>query len=132
MNADEQAITTVLTLYRDALSRSDVSGVVALYAPDAVLMAPENPPAVGVDAIRQAYAGMAGSVAIEIQFTIAELRQLTPEWAFARTTSAGTITIQATGAVVPEANQELFLFQKLGGDWKIARYSFSITQPTQP
>ncbi len=29
----------------------------------------------------------------------------------------------------PEANQELFIFRKVGDDWKIARYSFSTTNP---
>jgi len=29
----------------------------------------------------------------------------------------------------PEANQELCVFQKVRGDWKIARYCFSTTNP---
>ncbi len=29
----------------------------------------------------------------------------------------------------PETNQELFILQKLGGDWKIARYCFCTTKP---
>jgi len=29
----------------------------------------------------------------------------------------------------PEANQELFVFQKVDSDWKIARYCFSTTNP---
>ena len=34
-----------------------------------------------------------------------------------------------TGAEGAEANQELFLFQKIGGAWKIARYCFCTTNP---
>jgi hypothetical protein len=52
-----------------------------------------------------------------------------PEWAFARTNSAGTATVHATGAESAEANQELFVMQKVGAAWKIARYCFSSTNP---
>jgi hypothetical protein len=47
----------------------------------------------------------------------------------ARTNSAGRTKINATGAVSPEANQELFLFQKIDGAWEIARYCFCTTNP---
>jgi ketosteroid isomerase-like protein len=53
-----------------------------------------------------------------------------PEWAFARTNSAGTTLDHATGKSSSEANQELFLFSKdRDGSWKIARYGFSSTNP---
>ena len=39
-------------------------------------------------------------------------------------------TIHVTGDKVAEANQELFVLQKMAdGDWKIARYAFSTTNP---
>jgi ketosteroid isomerase-like protein len=70
------------------------------------------------------------AIKVDITFHVAEVVELTGEWAFARTTSTGTITILATGARVPEANQELFLFKKAAdGMWKIARYSFSVMNP---
>jgi hypothetical protein len=55
---------------------------------------------------------------------------MSPEWAFARTNSAGTVLNHASGAVSAEANQELFIFRKdRGGKFKIARYGFSTTNP---
>ena len=43
---------------------------------------------------------------------------------------AGTATVNAAGAKSAEANQELFIFKKdADGAWKIARYSFSTTNP---
>jgi hypothetical protein len=39
------------------------------------------------------------------------------------------VKVHATGESSPESNQELFIFQKLGGAWKIARYCFSTTNP---
>ena len=98
-----------------------------LYAHDGVLMAQESASCVGAAAIRAAYEGMFGAIALSIRFEIAEIRQLAADWAFLRSTSAGTITLKAAGQSVPEGNQELFLFQKVDGTWKIARYSFSTT-----
>ena len=41
-----------------------------------------------------------------------EIEVVADGWAFARTNSAGTTTINATGARVAESNQELFVFQE--------------------
>ena len=131
MATHEEAIAAVLASYQEALSRSDADAVTKLFAADGVLMAQESPSAVGSDAIRQAYGGMFGGIALDIRFQIAEIRPLTPEWAFARIASTGTIEVKATGARVPEANQELFVFQKVDGTWKIARYCFSTTLPAR-
>ncbi len=49
--------------------------------------------------------------------------------AFAVTSSKGTVKIQANGVEVPEANRELFVFEKVNDEWKIARYMFNKTQP---
>jgi uncharacterized protein (TIGR02246 family) len=131
MATDEEAIAAVLANYQDALGRSDADAVAELFTSDGVLMAQESPSAVGIDAVRQAYGALFGAIALDIRFEIAEVRPLAPEWAFARTTSTGTIEVKATGARLPEANQELFIFQKVDGAWKIARYCFSTTLPAR-
>ena len=70
------------------------------------------------------------AIKLNLKFTVAEVVQVAPNWAFARTNSAGTVTVNATGAKSAEANQELFIFKKgTDGAWKIARYSFSTTNP---
>ena len=71
-------------------------------------------------------------IGLDITFHVAEVVELTPEWAFARTTSTGMIKVNATGARIPEANQELFIFKKTESrTWQIARYSFSVINPPQ-
>jgi uncharacterized protein (TIGR02246 family) len=129
MNADEKAIATVLTKYEDALNRSDTAAVMTLYAPDGVFMPQNFPSSVGADAVRKAYEGVFRAITLTVKFAIAEVRQVGADWAFARTNSAGTAEVNATGESSPEANQELFVFQKVGSDWKIARYCFSTTNP---
>ena len=129
MNTDETAIAAVLTRYEAAANASDAAAVAQLYALDGVLMAQESPSCMGAAAIHAAYEGMFGAITLTIRFEIAEIRQLAPDWAFLRSTSSGTITFKAAGQSVPEGNQELFLFQKVDGSWKIARYCFSTTSP---
>ena len=131
MNADEQAIAEVLKQYGEAANRSDADAVAEIYTDDGVLVAQNSPPQVGKAAVQAAYAGMAGAIKLAIAFEIDEIRVLTPEWAFLRSTSTGTIRILAAGIDIPEANQELFVFKKVDSAWKIARYSFSTTLPAQ-
>lgn len=80
----------------------------------------------------KAYKKVFDTITLHVKFTIEEIVQMSPTWAFVRTNSAGTNKINATGAVSVEGNQELFVFKKEGDAWKIARYSFSPTSPPQP
>lgn len=129
MNADEQEVADTLMAYQDALNRSDTEAVMRLCAPDGVFMPQNSPSAIGADAVRRAYDAVFGTITLKVRFTIAEIRQLAPEWVLARTNSAGTVRVHANGAEAPEGNQELFLFQKVGGAWKIARYCVSTANP---
>jgi uncharacterized protein (TIGR02246 family) len=129
MNADEKAIAAVLANYQDALNQSSTDAAMKLYASDGVFMPQNSPSSVGTQAIRKAYDAVFEAIKLSVKFDIAEIHQLAPEFAFARTNSAGTSTVNATGASSAEGNQELFVFQKIGGDWKIARYCFSTTNP---
>ena len=127
MNPNEKAVAAVLAQYQDALNQSDTGAVMRLYASDGVFMPQNSPSGVGADEVRRAYEAVFKAIKLTVQFNVAEIVELAPNWVFARTNSAGTVKVHATGAGGPEANQELFLFQKIGGVWKIARYSFSTT-----
>jgi uncharacterized protein (TIGR02246 family) len=130
MSPTKEAITDVLAKYNDALNASSTDAVMRVYAEEGVFMAPYSPSAVGSEALRKAYDAVFKAITLNVKFTIAEIVDLAPEWAFARTNSAGTTLDHATGTRSVEANQELFIFRKdSGGSWKIARYSFSSTNP---
>jgi uncharacterized protein (TIGR02246 family) len=131
MNANEKAVGEVLAKYQDALNQSDTDAVMKLYAPDGVFMAQNSPSSVGVDEVRRAYDAVFKTIKLTVKFNVAEVVETAPNWVFARTNSAGTVKVHATGAGGPEANQELFLFQKIDGAWKIARYCFSTTNPAR-
>ena len=129
MNADENAVASILKDYENALNSSDTEAALRLYAPDGVFMPQHSRSGVGTAALRQAYDAVFAAIKLTVQFDIAEIRQIAPDWVLARTNSAGRTKNNATRTEGPEANQELFLFQKMGGAWKIARYCFCTTNP---
>lgn len=129
-NSDHTKIRTVLSAYEMALNTSDADAVMKLYADDGVFMPQHSAPNIGKTAVRAAYDGVFKAIKLDIKFSVDEIIQASPEWAFARTRSVGNVTVNATGGKGPEANQELFVFQKRpGGEWKISRYIFSTTNP---
>ena len=128
-DAEKAEIESVLRGYEQVLNASDVGGVVKLYTDDGVFMAQHNPSAVGIQQVEAAYAAVFQAIDLNVEFDIVEIEVIADDWAFARTNSAGTTTINATGDKVAEGNQELFVLQKINGDWKIARYGFSTTNP---
>jgi uncharacterized protein (TIGR02246 family) len=128
--ANETAIRNVMSSYESALNASNTEAAMPLYAEDGVFMAPNNQSAVGKASVRQAYDAVFKAITLKVKFTIVELVVMSTQWAFARTNSTGTQKINATGATSHEANQELFIFKKSDdGEWRIARYSFSTTNP---
>lgn len=123
-------IENVLQTYETALNASDTDTVMTLYAPDGVFMPQHSPSSVGEEAVRSAYERVFQAIRLEVDFEIQEIVQVAPDWAFARTNSAGFVTVTATGERGPEANQELFVFHlDTTGNWRIARYAFSTTNP---
>ena len=133
MNAGEQAVAGVLKKYEDALNRSDTDAAMELYASDGVFMPQHSPSSIGAAAVRTTYDAVFNPITLQVKFDVAEVKQLASDWAFARTNSSGKVKIHATGESGPEANQELFVFQKINDTWKIARYCFSTTnRPHNP
>ena len=93
-------------------------------------MPPYSQSAVEIDAVRKAYDAVFDELKFRVKFNIAELVVMAPNWAYVRTNSAGTTDHHSTGKTTAESNQELFIFKKGDdGKWRIARYSFSPTNP---
>jgi uncharacterized protein (TIGR02246 family) len=130
MTANERAVAETLSAYNQALNSSDTNAVMPLYAQDGVFMPPYSPSAVGLAEVRKAYDAVFAAIQLTVKFQIAEIVEMSPDWVFARTNSAGTTLNHATGGISKEGNQELFIFRKeKDGRFRIARYSFSTTNP---
>jgi uncharacterized protein (TIGR02246 family) len=127
---DEAAIKEVMAAYNAALNGGKTAAVLPLYTDDGVFMPPYSQSAVGIGAVQKAYNAVFDELKFDVAFAIAELFVMAPTWAYVRTNSAGTTEHHSTGKTTAESNQELFIFNKGGdGKWRIARYSFSSTNP---
>ena len=124
---EKAAIEKLLFAYREALNASDVGQVLPLYMPDGVFMPSGAPTSVGLEQVKAAYEFVFSAIQLNIEFYIDEI-VLNGDYAFARTTSKGTTLIHASGKTIPEENRELFVLQKKGSSWKIARYMFNKMQ----
>ena len=115
--------------YETALNASDTAAVMTLYGSNPIFM-PQNAPAmVGRDAVRTAYDQVFKTIKLIVRFTILEVEVL-GDTAWGRTTSAGKTRIVATGKVVDESNNELYVFKREDGGWKMHRYLFAEAIPT--
>jgi len=124
------SIETSMSAYNAALNGGDTAAVLPLYTEGGVFMAPYSQSSVGRDAVKVAYDKVFAELKFNVKCNIAEIVQMAPDWAFVRTNSAGTTLHHSTGKTTSEANQELFILQKeTDGRWRIARYSFSPTNP---
>lgn len=122
--AERSAIERLLYAYRDALNASDVSKVLPLYTDDGIFMPSNAPSAIGQEQVKASYEFVFKTIQLSIEFYIDEV-VVNGDYAFARTTSRGTTLIHASGQTVAEENRELFVLQKVNGQWKIARYMFN-------
>jgi ketosteroid isomerase-like protein len=130
MTANEKAVAEALGAYNVALNSANTDAVMPLYMDDGVFMPPYSPSAIGSAAVRKAYDSVFAAIRLTVKFNIAEIVEMSPDWVFARTNSAGTTLNHATGKTSAEGNQELFIFRRdRDGKFKIARYSFSTTNP---
>jgi uncharacterized protein (TIGR02246 family) len=129
---DKAAISQTLQRYEQALSRSDSAAIVALYTDDGVLLAPDAPAAVGSAALKSAYDATFKAIALNLSFTIDEIRSLGPRSALLRSRSKGTLKVQGNDQPAASvAFKELFVLHRdAQGQWKFADYSFS-TAPVE-
>ena len=127
---EKQRIEKLLQEYQKALNTSDAKLAQSIYTKDGVFMPTEAPSGIGSEGIRKSYEFVFSQIQLNIEFFIEEI-VVEGNMAFAVTSSKGTVTIRANGVEVPEANRELFVFEKVDGQWKIARYMFNKTEPAK-
>jgi len=121
-------IEQLLSVYKKSLNTSDAKLAQSLYTKDGIFMPTEAPSAIGSESILKSYEYVFSQIQLNIEFYIDEI-EVENDFAFATTSSKGTTLIHATGDTIPEANRELFIFEKVDNEWKIARYMFNKTEP---
>jgi len=124
---EKQKIEELLSTYKKSLNTSDAKLAQSLYTKDGIFMPTNGPSGIGSEGILKSYEFVFSQIQLNIEFFIEEI-QVEGNMAFAVTSSKGTTLVHATGATVPEENRELFVFEKVDREWKIARYMFNKTK----
>ena len=125
---EKQEIENLLGQYQKSLNTSNAELAQSLYTKDGIFMPTEAPSGIGSEGILQSYRFVFSRIQLNIEFFTEEI-QVEGNMAYAVTSSKGTTLIRASGDTIPEANRELFVFEKVDGVWKIARYMFNKTEP---
>lgn len=126
-SADVAQIREVLDRYATSLNDSDAEAAVAQYAADGVFYPYNLPTATGTDELLAAYQQIFNTIKLDVAFTVHEV-VVAGDLAFATTDSKGRVRVLEPGITADEANREVFVFTRGGGEWKIARYMFNKSQ----
>jgi ketosteroid isomerase-like protein len=115
--------------YETALNASDTNAVMTLYSSNPVFTPPAAPALVGREAVSKGYEHVFSILKLSIRFTIHETETF-GDTAWGRTSSSGKTKILSSGREVQEGNNELYIFKRENGGWKIHRYCFAEIYPT--
>ncbi|HGN2924253.1 nuclear transport factor 2 family protein [Pseudomonas aeruginosa] len=121
-------IQSILQSYETALNANDIDAILDLYGEAPVFMPQHAPALVGREAVRAGYQQVFASIKLHIRFDIHEV-EVIGDWAWARTSSAGRTRLLVEDVEIAEGNNELFVFRREHGHWKIHRYLFATNQP---
>jgi uncharacterized protein (TIGR02246 family) len=123
-----QDIVNVIKAYEKSLNTSDTQAALDLYGKDPIFMPEYSVALSGCDAVKAGYEKVFSILKLNVNFTIHEVVEM-GDLAYVRTTSAGKSEILPKKTTVNEANNELFIFRKEDGKWKIHRYLFASCNP---
>jgi uncharacterized protein (TIGR02246 family) len=124
-SSEESAIKELLSTYEKSLNTSDATLSASCYTADGIFMPTTFPAAIGTEGLVASYQAIFANVTLSVVFAVDELKVTGATTAYALTHSEGKVKVNATGDEAPETNREIFLFDKVDGDWKISRYMFN-------
>ncbi|MCF6304952.1 MAG: nuclear transport factor 2 family protein [Rhodobacteraceae bacterium] len=129
-DTNTQKIQTLISEYESALNSSNTHDILKTYSKSPTFMPQHAPAKIGRTTVTQAYEKVFNTIKLNIKFTVHEVEVL-GDTAWARTSSVGKTKILNNNMIIDESNNELFIFKKEEGDWKIDQYLFSTKQPRQ-
>jgi ketosteroid isomerase-like protein len=123
-------ITNVIKAYEKAINSHDPKAVMALYGSDPIFIPQNAETFIGREAVQARYQHSSQTIKVNVVFTIHEIVEM-GDLAYGRTTSDGQWEVLATHKISREANNELFIFRREQGQWKIHRYMFANSNPPE-
>jgi uncharacterized protein (TIGR02246 family) len=119
-------IGNVIMAYGKALNDKNIDDILQLFSEDGVLVLQGAQTSIGTENIKKIYTLLFESIDFGLIFRIEEVVQMSPEWAFVRTTTSGQNLIRSNNKVNQANGHEIFILKKGSEeDWKIARYAGS-------
>lgn len=126
VDSEKQKIVDVLKSYEAFANESDYKSLGALYTEESILLPDRFDVFVGMQNITGFYQYAFSALTLDLVFNIDPANiVVSGDTAYATTDSTGTRYLKETGRTVPEINRELWVFEKVDGEWKIARYCFN-------
>jgi len=126
--SDAAQLAALMESYAAALRSNNADALVALYTTNGVFMREDMPAVVGRDALTKAYREVFAALKLDLAFTIQET-EIAGDMAWLRSTSTGRVKILATGAESSNSFNELVVFRRESGAWKIRSYIYASNQP---
>lgn len=124
---EHRAIKETLGQYESALNSANTAEIAQLFTLDGVMMAPDAPAAMGRNAIKASYGGLAETLSFNLAFTVDKIEFIGDKTALLLSHSKGTVKVNDSGqATNAAAFKELFVLEKQSDEsWKFTHYSFS-------
>ena len=114
----------ILDTYSKALDANDVETLVGLYSPNGVFMREDMPAVVGREALRASYKNVFATLKVGLSFKVQEAEQ-SGDLGWARSISTGKVKVLASGVETSESYNQLIVFRKEAGAWKIRSYLYA-------
>jgi uncharacterized protein (TIGR02246 family) len=114
----------ILDSYSKALDTNDIETLVGLFSPNGVFMGEDMKASIGREAVRGAFKDVFATLKMNLKFNVQEAEQ-SGDLAWARSLSTGKVKVLSTGAETDESYNQLIVFRKEGGAWKIRSYLYA-------
>ena len=130
--ADEQAINAVREREITAFSAGAVDSLVAVMAPDVVIMPPDEPMIIGADAARRWAQAVANQGTVSAHYTDAKIT-VNGDWAIERYTGVLRVAPKTGGAATEDALKGIHIYHRQpDGSWRVVQnvWNHDAPQPT--
>jgi uncharacterized protein (TIGR02246 family) len=121
-------LAKVMDKYAAALDANDVEALVGLYSPNGVFMREDMRAVIGSEALRAAYKVVVATLKVSLKFDVQEAEE-SGDMAWLRSLSSGRVKVLKTGAETPESFNQMVVFRKEAGAWKIRSYLYASNKP---